>query len=807
MRASVSIEKLKAWLTLFYKQPRRARGARLAAGGAPAYNPAIKVGVLSMGAPEVRTTAAGTFDEQFFHLLADAIPHLVWSSSVDGFEDYCNRRFCEYTGLSQEALSGSGWEAIVHPEDLERSRARWRDARASGSRYEIEYRLRRHDGDYLWHHGTAEPLRVDGRIVRWFGTCTDIDARKRAEERVEELQRTSRIIADGIPHMLWTAGLDGVLDFLNARCLDYTGLTAEQTRSGGWQDVIHPDDLPACADRWQRALVDGRGFEAEYRLRRHDGVHRWHSHTVLPLHGPDGEILSWYGTCTDIEDQKAVTERLQGLVGERTGALRASEGRLRAIIQNEPECVKLLDAQGRLLEMNAAGLAMIEADGLAQVQGQCIYGVIAPEHRDAFRALTERVCRGEPGTLEFELVGFKGTRRWMQTRAAPFHDESRGETLLLAITRDITSQRRAERALAESEQRFRSFMDSVPLVAWTKDAAFRYTWVNEGFKLRRGFDPQWVRGRSDTEVWGADIGGQFHQGDLEALRRNAPVQSTNPDPVTPGLHWLVVRFPLADATGAMGVGGIAIDITERVALERALRDNEARIVNATETVRQLMSRLMHAQEAERHRVAGDLHDLIGQKLTALGISLDIVRQQMPQASASAVAGRLHQMSSLLEETIGAIREVMADLRPEALDEHGLSAAIYQYAAAFEARTGLRVQVNAAEPRLPLPRDVAIALFRIAQEALTNAAKHSGGSRALVRLRKNRQRVELLVEDDGCGIRELVAERRRTRGGWGLRMMRERADAVGGELTIAPAHPGTRILVEVPLADADKRHPR
>jgi len=451
---------------------------------------------------------------------------------------------------------------------------------------------------------------------------------------------------------------------------------------------------------------------------------------------------------------------------------------------------------------------MIEAECLAQVQAQCIYGVIAPDHRDAFRALTERVCRGERGTLEFELVGFRGTRRWMQTHAAPFYDESRKETLLLAITRDITEQRRAKRALAESEQRFRSFMDSMPVVAWTKDSGFRYTWINAGYRVRRRRTLEQVVGRDDFEIRHESIASLFRAGDEEALRRNAPVQTIHEDKGDDGapVHWLVVRFPLPDASGAMGVGGMAFDISERIELERALRENEKRVVQATETVRQLMNRLMHAQEAERHRVAGDLHDLIGQKLTALGINLDIVRQQMPQAGASTVAGRLHQIAMLLEETIGAVRGVISDLRPQVLDEHGLSAALYQHAAEFEARTGLRVEVSGAEPQLPLPRDVAIALFRIAQEALTNAAKHSGASRARVRVRKSPAGVELIVEDDGSGLLEMSEERRRDGRGWGLRMMRERAEAVGGRLALGAAHPGTRVIVEVPLSRADQRHP-
>src|SRR5688500_13526623 len=185
--------------------------------------------------------------------------------------------------------------------------------------------------------------------------------------------------------------------------------------------------------------------------------------------------------------------------------LRATQERRRSLIYTEPECVKLLDAQGRLLEMNAAGLRMIEADAAEAVLGQCVYGLLVPEHAAAFRSLTERVCRGERGTLEFELTGLKGTRRWLETHAVPFRDEASGETRLLAITRDITERRRLAEALAESERRFRTFMDNAPAVAWVKDANLRYTYVNQPFARTHGLAAEAIIGRDDLELFAADM--------------------------------------------------------------------------------------------------------------------------------------------------------------------------------------------------------------------------------------------------------------------------------------------------------------
>src|SRR5687767_4226158 len=198
---------------------------------------------------------------------------------------------------------------------------------------------------------------------------------------------------------------------------------------------------------------------------------------------------------------------------ERLRELRTAQARLRALIDNEPECVKLIDAEGRLLDMNAAGLRMIESDAGEQVLGKCVYGIVASEHVDAFRDLTERVCRGERGILEFEMVGLKGTRRWLETHAVPFRDEASGETRLLAITRDITDRRCAELALRESEQRFQAFLEHLPANAWIRDSQFRYTYVNRLYALGWGVEPQALIGREAEEFFPPEVARQFRETD------------------------------------------------------------------------------------------------------------------------------------------------------------------------------------------------------------------------------------------------------------------------------------------------------
>jgi signal transduction histidine kinase len=219
-----------------------------------------------------------------------------------------------------------------------------------------------------------------------------------------------------------------------------------------------------------------------------------------------------------------------------------------------------------------------------------------------------------------------------------------------------------------------------------------------------------------------------------------------------------------------------------------LRQSEAQI-------RDLLRRLVSAQEAERRRFSADLHDLVGQSLSVLGMGLETIRALLPGALPRKAESTIDHMGNLLKETMGSVRAVMSDLRPPLLDDYGLSAAIEWHARQLQARTGLRIAVEATDagPR-PAP-EVEMALFRITQEALTNSAKHAAASSARVALARAGDRLTLVIEDDGRGIASPAANDPGP-GGWGMAVMRERAAAVGGALRVDSSAHGTRIIVEV-----------
>jgi PAS domain S-box-containing protein len=242
----------------------------------------------------------------------DAIPTQAHCNLPDGTNEFSNKRWQEYTGLSSEESSGWGWQAAYHPDDLPKVMEQWRALLASGEAGGTEARLRRHDGVFRWFQFRSEPLRdKTGKIVRWYGANVDIDDRKQAEEALRASERTLNLIINTIPMLAWSTDPTGFVEFLNQRWLEFTGLSAEQASGFGWSVAIHSDDAKGLIDYWQAALTSGTEVDVEARMRRFDGQYRWFLFRASPLRDESGKIVKWYGTNVDIEDRKRAEEELR----------------------------------------------------------------------------------------------------------------------------------------------------------------------------------------------------------------------------------------------------------------------------------------------------------------------------------------------------------------------------------------------------------------------------------------------------------------------------------------------------------------
>src|SRR5271167_2044689 len=243
--------------------------------------------------------------ERKLRQVIDTIPTLAWCNLPDGSNEFLNKRWHEYTGLSAEESRGWGWQSAIHPEDRAPLLEKWRALVLVGEPGEMEARLRRHDGVFHWFLMRVEPLRDEtGKIVRWYGTCTDIETLKQTEAKLREEERELRRITDVIPQAIVVQDPAGSPIYANQTTLDYTGLAAEDVIAPHFRErIFHPGDLERLREQRKAALARGIPFEIEQRARRKDGQYRWFLIRYNPFRNDEGQVTRWYATGTDIDDR------------------------------------------------------------------------------------------------------------------------------------------------------------------------------------------------------------------------------------------------------------------------------------------------------------------------------------------------------------------------------------------------------------------------------------------------------------------------------------------------------------------------
>ncbi|MFI3188409.1 hypothetical protein BCS42_04920 [Crenothrix sp. D3] len=275
--------------------------------------------------------------------------------------------------------------------------------------------------------------------------------RRKMERALQKSEEKLNFLLSNAPVTIFTCEVTPPfrLTYISPNIIATLGYLPEQfhEKCNFWKSNIHPDDVAQVYEHLSH-LFKNDTLQHEHRFRTADGSYRWMYNEARLTCDEAGKPYQIIGFWVDISDRKKI-EKL----------LTESERHLRAILDTTSECVKLVARDGTLLSINSSGLAMIEADSEDEVRNQCVYLLLAPEYRDAFQAFNEAVCDGKSGNMEFEIIGLKNTRHWMETHAVPFNLEN-GDIVQLAFTREITERKRLEKSLYDSESKFHALYDS-----------------------------------------------------------------------------------------------------------------------------------------------------------------------------------------------------------------------------------------------------------------------------------------------------------------------------------------------------------
>jgi PAS domain S-box-containing protein len=252
--------------------------------------------------------------EETLRLIVDGIAGIVAIMTAEGQVEFVNNQALEYFGKTLEELKGWATSEAVHPDDLPQAVTAWRHSVETGDPYDVDHRLRRADGVYRWFHSRGLALRdAKGRIVRWYNLLTDIDERRRAEEKLRQSEMELRQILDFTPQYLAVLGpdRDRTRLYTNQTMLDYFGFTLEEWRNSDRRKYYHPDDWERLISETQSKFLSGIPHEYEARFLRKDGTYRWFLFRWSPLRDEQGRVTRWYAAATDIEERKQAEQRLQ----------------------------------------------------------------------------------------------------------------------------------------------------------------------------------------------------------------------------------------------------------------------------------------------------------------------------------------------------------------------------------------------------------------------------------------------------------------------------------------------------------------
>jgi PAS domain S-box-containing protein len=628
-------------------------------------------------------------------------------------------------------------------------------------------------------------------------TFHDVTERKQAERATSLLAS----IVDSSDDAILSKKLDGTITSWNQSAERLFGYKAQEA-IGQHITLIVPWERRSEEEDILRRLARGERVEHfETVRRRKDGTQLDASLTISPIRDAAGRVIGASKVARDVSERKRIEV-----------ALRESEERFRAIFETTPECVKLVSADGTLLHMNGPGLQMVGARSADEVVGKNVYDLIAPEDRDRFKAFNESICRGEQGSLQFDIIGLEGKRRHMETHAAPLRNPD--ETVVhLAVTVDISERKQAEELLHRSEERFRALVNA------SSDVVYRMSpdWSEMRQLDGRGFIADMGKPRKDwlREYIHPDDQPLVLRTIREAVRTKSLFELEHRVRRSDGtLGWTNSRaVPLLTVNGEiLEWFGAASDVTARKEAEENFRklaqtlDAEVRVrtrelEEQSSQVRELSWRLLRSQDEERRHIARELHDSAGQTLTVLGISLAQLAQKTGR-NAPDLATEAEQIQETVQQLHREIRTTSYLLHPPLLDENGLYSAISWYVQGLLERSGLEVQLDISKEFGRLPRDMELVIFRLVQECLTNIHRHSESKTASIRIARESNQITLDIRDQGKGMPPArLAEIQSGRSGVGIGGMRERLRQFEGTMNIESDSSGTRVFATIPLPKA------
>lgn len=716
--------------------------------------------------------------ESKYRELVELTHDLVWAVDTEGRITYMSPASRRIYGREPEEMIGRLHTDFVPPEESSRGIAKLAEMITTGEPVcEVEARIYHRDGHEVVLSANAVAQRDGaGNIVGITGTSRDITQNKLEEEKLRESETRFRELAENIREVFWMSDPENTRIIYISPAYETIWGRSRVTlyaSPSSWMEAIHPDDRERMLQT--RAGRDStKPHDNTYRIVRPDGAVRWIRDRGFPVRDERGAVVRFAGIAGDITEQKRAEERLR---------------EYEKVVEGSEEMIAVVDRDYRYLLANRAFLKYRDAS-LESVIGRRIDELLNPgvfEH-----VIKEKLDQAFAGkTIQHEMQYTYPSRgnRDLSISYLPIEGAD-GIDRVACVLHDVTDRKQAEEELRRSEEKFKTLFNIAPVGIAFLDSAMNIVDCNcalermSGLSRKQLLGTAWRQrtflnpdhsprlGRERATERGV-LGKQYVSGvETGAVLENGDIV------------WAEVSVaPLAmlDASAVV----IMHDITERK--------------KAHEQLRVLSRRLFQVQEEERRHLARELHDEIGQALTAVKINLAPTKRG--EAAPSSV--RLQEATALVDNLIRQVRQISLDLHPSLLDDLGLAPALRSLLEEQTRRAGLRAQFSAADPLEEIGREIQTTAFRIAQEAITNVLRHGRAEFIALFVVTDENELRMKIVDDGIGfdVAKTNGHGAAKRTTFGLTGMKERAALLGGNVTItSSAGQGTTVEMTLPITE-------
>jgi PAS domain S-box-containing protein len=712
--------------------------------------------------------------KEFSERLIQTANVIVLGLDMKGKINIFNQTAEKITGYAFSELEGKSWFETLVPKDKyphvweEFSRLVASDKVPST----FENPILTKNGEERYIAWRNNQVRMDGKVVGIISFGNDITEHKQAEERLREYEK----VVEGLEEMIVVVDRDYRYLLANQAFLKQRQMEREQVVGHLVSEILDSQLFEKVIKPQLDRCFQGKVVRYEMNYSYPEIGERVLAISCFPIEGPHGVDQA---ACV-LQD---ITER------RRAGAaLREAEQKYRDIFENAGEGIFQSTREGRYI---AANLALARMHGFdspeelirdrSDISTQ-IY--VDPERREEFKRLLEE--QGAVRGFEHQVFRKDGSKIWISVNARAVRDGQGRILYYEGTSQDISERREAEAALRKSEERYRELFENAKDAIYVHDLGGRYRSFNRAAEQLSGY--------TRDEIIGKHFSNFVSPRSLKDVRENLCKKLDEMGETTYEIDLVRKdrsRVPVEVSSRLIyengkpvGIQGVARDISDRRRAQDALRTYS--------------QRLIEAQEAERQNIARELHDEIGQVLTAVRMNLQSLQRSAQSGSQpSAVDDSL----VIVDEALERVRELSLNLRPSVLDSLGLSSALRWYVDRYARRSGIVADLRSnLEDGRRLRVELETACFRIVQEALTNVVRHARATHVLVRLRRSNGNLDLKIRDNGVGFNvETLLKDSPSAGALGLRGMEERAVAVHGRLKIdsAPMR-GTEVRASFPL---------